>query len=93
MATKKVKEVVAGLKNKGFSCREGNHQFFHLLVGGKKTTVWTKISHGKKELNDNLLALMSRQVKLTRSDFDDLINCPLTSEEYLRILRDRKCIE
>lgn len=57
-----------------------------LYYGGKKTSVRTRLSHGAKEYSDNLLAQMAKQVKLDRSQFDDLIDCPLTGEEYIRHL-------
>jgi len=47
-----------------------------------------KISHGEKEIDDNLLSIMARQVKLTKKLFIDLIDCPLSEEQYVKHLRD-----
>jgi hypothetical protein len=81
------KDVASGLQQKGFEPRNHHHTFFHLYVDGKKTIVSTKISHGEKEIGDKLLGIMARQVKLTRKQFLDLVDCPLSLSEYLRILQ------
>jgi uncharacterized protein with gpF-like domain len=58
--------------------------FTYFSRSGKKTVVHTKISRGTKYkmLNDTLIALMSKQCKLSKSDFLNLIDCPLTQEAY-----------
>jgi predicted RNA binding protein YcfA (HicA-like mRNA interferase family) len=82
------KDVAAGLAVKGFVRREGDHHFYSLLVGGKKTGIITKVSHGEKEIHDGLLAQMAKQTRLVKKDFLDLVDCPLSAEDYLRKLRD-----
>ena len=57
---KEAREVASGLEKKGFHRRENDHTFFHLWIDNKKTPVYTKISHGKKEISDNLLSVMAR---------------------------------
>ena len=84
---KPAKDVAASLQRKGFALKENDHAFYHLFVDGKKTIVSTKISHGEREISDSLLGMMARQVKLTRRQFNDLIDCPLEFEEYVRLLR------
>lgn len=39
----------------------------------------TKISHGETEIGDGLIMAMSRQLKLSKSQFQDLVNCPKKS--------------
>lgn len=63
---KAAKDVAAGLERKGFQLRDNDHSFYHLYVDGKKTMIFTKISHGEKEIHDSLLGAMARQVKLNR---------------------------
>lgn len=82
------KDITAALLAKGFTLREGDHHFYSLVVGGKKTGIFTKVSHGEKEVGDSLLAQMAKQTKLVKKDFLDLVDCPLTSEQYLKKLRD-----
>jgi hypothetical protein len=37
----------------------------------------------------NLLSLVARQLHLSAKQFNDLIDCPLTYEEYLTILKTK----
>ncbi|MCC6579612.1 MAG: type II toxin-antitoxin system HicA family toxin [Phycisphaeraceae bacterium] len=84
---KPAKTVDAILCRKGFQRHTGDHVYYYLYVDGKKTAVRTKISHGEKEIDDNLLSLMAKQIKLTKKLFGDLIDCPLTHEQYVKQLR------
>lgn len=84
---KDAKDVAAGLSKKGFAARNSHHTFFHLYVDGKKRAVYTKISHGTREIDDKLLGMMARQVGLSKRDFHDLIDCPLSSDDYVKLLR------
>ena len=90
---RKVKDVSANLLRKGFHQREGDHAFFRLYVDGKKTRVSTKISHGEKEIHDGLLGQMARDTKLAKSEFLELVDCPMTTERYVELLRERGHIE
>jgi hypothetical protein len=86
--TRDAKEVSAGLAKKGFVPRENDHTFYHLFVAGKKTIVNTKISHGEKDIGDRLLGMMARQLRLSKRDFLNLIDCPLSFDEYVKLLRN-----
>lgn len=81
------RDVADGLRRKGFHERQGDHTFFHLYVDGKKTIVSTKISHGERDIGEKLLGMMARQVRLNRRQFGDLVDCPMSIDEYVRILR------
>jgi len=59
-----------------------------LYVEGKKTAIYTKISHGRSDYDDNLLAEMAKQLRLRRREFDDLVQCPMKEEEYRRRLEE-----
>ena len=85
---KKVRDIISDLQRKGFRSQENDRTFLHLWVGGKKTPVWTKRSHGEKEIGDRLLGLMARQLRVTRREFNDLVDCPLSEDEYVRMLRE-----
>lgn len=83
------KDVDAALRSKGFRAEEGDHTFyFYYTQAGKRTPVRTKISRGSKykRLDDNLLAAMARQCRLTKVQFADLVHCPLSREDYERVL-------
>ena len=87
MMPKDAREVANGLAKKGFRRRENDHAFFHLWIGEKKTAIYTKISQGEREIGDNLLSLMARQIKLTKKQFTELVECPMSFEEYVTLLR------
>ncbi|HRE17687.1 MAG TPA: type II toxin-antitoxin system HicA family toxin [Rhodocyclaceae bacterium] len=87
-------DVERALERKGFHRKEGDHHYFsYYTKAGKKTRVFTKTSHGVKELDDTLLGMMSRQCKLTRQDFDRLIDCPLDRDAYERKLIESGVVE
>jgi hypothetical protein len=80
---RKQREVEKSLADKGFRSRDGDHNyFFYWSKAGKKTAVFTKTSHGGREIDESLLGKMARQCKLSRADFDRLIDCPLSREAY-----------
>ena len=80
---RKQNDVEKSLLAKGFRSRDGDHNYFHYYSkAGKKTAVFTKTSHGSREIDDSLLARMTRQCRLSRSDFDRLIDCPLDRDSY-----------
>ena len=80
---RKQREVERSLVAKGFQSREGDHSYFHYWSrAGKKTVVFTKTSHGTRELDDGLLGRMAKQCRLSRADFDRLIDCPLDRDGY-----------
>jgi len=89
---KDARDVVAGLVKKGFQKKENDHTFLQLYVDGLKTPIYTKVSHGEKEIGDKLLSAMARQVQLTRRQFVELIECPLTGTAYVEMLRTKQAI-
>ena len=90
---KAVRDVLKGLEKKGFRRRDNDHTFLHLLIDGRKTPVFTKVSHGEKQLGDNLLAVMARQLRINGRQFRELIDCPLSQDEYVQLLREGGHIE
>lgn len=87
MATIKVREIKYALQKKGFvEDVSRDHDFYTFFYNGKKTQIFTKISHGDDEINGFLISKMAGQVKLSNPLFKDLINCPLTEEVYKNIL-------
>lgn len=80
---RKQNEVEKSLLAKGFRAREGDHSYFNYYSKtGKKTAVFTKTSHGAREIDDNLLSRMAKQCKLSNKDFGLLIDCPLDRDSY-----------
>lgn len=81
--SRKQADVERALRSKGFIQSESHHHFFiYHSIAGRKTPAKTKTSHGQREISDDLLGKMARQVKLTKGDFLDLVDCPLSREAY-----------
>ncbi len=72
------------------ACKKGaDHRYFiYRTVGGQKARASTHTSHGKGfDIDDHLLAQMARQCGLTKKQFLDLLDCPLSRQDYENILR------
>lgn len=85
----KAREIEASLTKKGFGCRKTHHNLYFLYVDGKKSSIYTKISHDSREYGGQLFSLMAKQLQLTREELDQLIACPLTYERYIELLQER----
>lgn len=80
---RKQSDVEKSLQIKGFRAREGDHNYFNYYSkAGKKTAVFTKTSHGAREIDDNLLSRMAKQCKLSNKDLGLLIDCPLDRDTF-----------
>jgi len=82
--------VVAALKAKGFDfAKQGrDHDFFFFRYPNLTQPVFTKVSRGTgyKTIGDPLLGKMRKQLRLTRAQFDSLIDCPMNKAEYTTVL-------
>jgi hypothetical protein len=92
MVTRKTRRIHKSLSTKGFNTSNNDHIWYILYVDGKKTSIRTKISHGKKEYDDSLLGKMAGQLRLSKNDLLELIDCPLSYEKYCDILFKKKII-
>ncbi len=90
MSVRPKRDVEAALKKKGFRQDDGDHHwFFYWTAEGKKTPVRTKTSHGgTKDLGDGLLKEMARQVRISKVQFLDLVDCPMNRDQYQQLLKD-----
>lgn len=82
----KARDVERALTTKGFQKSGGDHHYYFLWHNGQKTHIRTKISHGESEIHDKNCGAMARQIKLTRSQFEDFVECPLTAQKYVELL-------
>jgi len=87
-------EIEAALKKKGFVLNDGDHRYFRLHVDGRATAIFTKTSHGNKykTLGDALVAAMAKQLKLTKKQFGDLVDCRMSGDAYLQALHDQSIV-
>lgn len=81
------RDVENALESKGFVKKEGDHHYFvYWSVAGKKSRYFTKTSHTPKmrDIPDNLLAQMAKQCGLTKAEFERLVDCPMSRDDYER---------
>lgn len=86
---RKTKTIRTALLKKGFFAADTHHEMFWLVVDGKKTSVRTRISHGAKEYGDELLALVARQVGLSKQELYRLVDCPMDGDKLRALLIER----
>lgn len=60
---------------------------WYKLNGVKKTKIIVPL--GKKYVPKGTYKSMAQQLKLEVQEFDDLLKCPLSAEEYKEIIKDR----
>jgi len=84
-------QMISHLSRKGFKPVEGHHHFLFFHHDGKRTAVKTKVSHSKKvEYGGNLLSAVRKQVLLdSNNQLCRLLDCPMSVEEYVKILIDK----
>jgi len=87
-------EYKSALLKKGFrSERDTGDEIIYLYLDGKKTHVFTKVSHGSAEdIRNVLLDKMKKQLYVTNKQFEELIGCTMDGPGYLKILRDRNVL-
>ena len=85
-STRRGRDIDAALRKKGFHRSvSGDHIFYHF----GDTDIRTKMSHGMMghSLSADLISRMARQLRLTKKQFLDLIDCTLDEEGYRAILQ------
>ena len=83
--------IESALVKKGFVKSQGDHHYFtYQTIGGLITPIKTKTSYSPKHksIGDSLLGMMCRQCRLNTQKFLELIDCPMTREQYETILKD-----
>lgn len=85
MASLKKKDTDKQLRGKmSGDCDEsaGDHYFYFFKLEGREV-LSTKMSRPKKgDLDDHLIGLMAKQLKLSASDFRQYIQCTLSSDDW-----------
>ena len=92
--TYKTKDLESALLSKGFQEALGRrrHRFFHFHHEGKKTDLFTHTSHGEKDFDEFLLNKRKKQMRLSKKQMIDFIECKFTDEMYLKHLLDNHLI-
>lgn len=72
---------------------DSDHRRFYLVFDGRNI-LHTMTSHGTKyrELGDQLLGLMAKELRVPRKFFVDLVRCTRSRDEYIDQLRQRNLL-
>jgi len=91
MRPRKAKDIASVLLKKGFSDdKDTHHGYYYLWVDGKRTNVYTYMSHGSKsaDLSKGLMGSIKRQLKFDENKTaEDFFDCPFTKEQYKEMIR------
>ena len=84
----KFRDVKRGLKRKGFKDLSGSkHIRMNLYVDDVQTSVTTFMQFSQKPLRDTLIKLLAEQCHLSKRNFVDLVECPMSRKDYIAHLR------
>ena len=89
----KTKTVNRSLSSKGFQEDKVDHKFYIFFYNGEKTGIRTKTSHGSKDIGEQIIGVMSKQTRLSKTEFLDLVNCPLSKNDYIELLIKRNYLK
>jgi hypothetical protein len=90
-----IRDCRSALLKKGFQLeRRTTDEMFYLYYDGKKTSVHTKLSHGRGEdLRDKILGKIRGQLRLeTAGQLCNFIECPMTGPDYAAYLIEKRVI-
>jgi len=82
----KISEIDKIFNKLNLQLRSTGHIYGWLIVNGKKI-LRVHYSHGKGDIPGKIANKIRGQLKLSEKDFQMLLQCPLTYEDYLAILR------
>ncbi len=88
MTSRNHSKVLSSLKQKGF-VEERASRHIQLSYKSKSNEIEPKhtlLSHNKQDLNDFLINQMAKQCGLNKQQFLDLVDCPLSQEQYEEII-------
>jgi hypothetical protein len=63
--------------------RNTDHKWYELQIEGIPV-ISTKLSHGIRELSDDLLAMIARQLHVRKKFLVEMVNCTKSSSDYIQ---------
>jgi hypothetical protein len=76
---------------KGFRDERGRKDiFYYFYYQGKKTHIFTKMSHNPGDLNEWLISQMAHQLKLSKNDLVEVVKCTIDGDKLVRIYLTKK---
>jgi len=96
MRARKPSDIKKALLKKGFiEDEESHHKYYYLVVEGKKTDLYTYLSHGKdaKEYGAPLMDKIKKQLRFKDTKkAEDFLDCPMSAEQYIAMLQELDAI-
>lgn len=86
--TRKNHIIIHRLLKKGFDVKMSKHIKLVYKYNGKDIGIRTWVSHGKKEISDQLLNRMAEQLCVSLPQFLDLVDCTLDEAGLIAIYKD-----
>lgn len=89
MKPRKNKDIQKVLLKKGFILEpaKDHHQFYYLVIDGKKQAIKTYFSHSKKEYDKFLMNQIKKQLKFRETEkAEDFFDCPMSGQQYIEML-------
>lgn len=94
MKSRKVSDIEKVLTSKGFqksaSKTKTHHAYLSLMYDGKKTHIYTYLSHGAKssDYSKGLMSAIKKQLKFQDTKkAEDFLDCPMSEEQYIKMLQ------
>lgn len=89
MTTLKTRQLHRALTGKlGFEVHESHHRIYKLYLDGQ-LVARTYVSHGSRELTNFHIGQMKKQLRLSRQEFLDAIECPMDRDTYYALVKER----
>lgn len=83
---RKHRAIRSGLSAKGFEVEENRKHihFVYVNIDGCTTTARSMLSPaaGGEDVSENLLRQMAKQVGLKRDEFLEMVDCPMSREDF-----------
>jgi len=93
LGTRKNYNIAKALQRKGFRETQSSHARLTFFIDGQKSSVCTYVSHGKKEISDNLMHKMAQQVRLSNKQFCDLVDCSMSGDDLREFYIKEKIVK
>jgi hypothetical protein len=87
----KVKDIEKIFNKLNLKLRSTGHNYGWLIVNRNKI-LRVHYSHGKGDIPEKIIQKIRGQLRLSKRDFKDLIDCPLSYDDYIAILQEKGII-
>lgn len=95
MKVRKSKDIQKVLIKKGFqnTKQKDHHNYYHLIIDGKKQIIYTYFSHSLNQYDKNLMGEIKKQLRFKDSQkAEDFFDCTFSGDQYIEMLRENKDI-